>query len=117
MSEEFVESAEQEGAGVSRRNFMRAAAVVGAGVLAVQAVGRGEAHAAEDAKKEAKAATAAAAGGGAKKLADVLKVAREKMYPRCRVCPECDGVAWTERPISAGRGRPPRCGRFISPDG
>jgi len=23
----------------------------------------------------------------------VLKVAREKMYPRCRVCPECDGVA------------------------
>jgi isopentenyl diphosphate isomerase/L-lactate dehydrogenase-like FMN-dependent dehydrogenase len=23
----------------------------------------------------------------------VLKVAREKLYPRCRVCPECDGVA------------------------
>jgi 4-hydroxymandelate oxidase len=92
MSENYVDSAELESAGVSRRNFMKTAAVVG-GVLAVQAVGRGEAHAAEDAKKEAKAALAAAAGGGAKKLSDVLKVAREKMYPRCRVCPECDGVA------------------------
>jgi isopentenyl diphosphate isomerase/L-lactate dehydrogenase-like FMN-dependent dehydrogenase len=92
MSEESRESLEQEG-GVSRRNFIKTAAVMGAGVLAVQAVGRNEAHAAEDAKKEAKAASAAAAGGGAKKLSDVLKVAREKMYPRCRVCPECNGVA------------------------
>jgi 4-hydroxymandelate oxidase len=93
MSEEYNESAEQECTGVNRRNFMKTAAVFGAGVLAVQAVGRKEAHAAEDAKKDAKAASAAAAGGGAKKLSDVLKVAREKMYPRCRVCPECDGVA------------------------
>jgi 4-hydroxymandelate oxidase len=92
MSETSWESVEQEG-GVSRRNFIKTAAVMGAGVLAVQAVGRNEAHAAEDAKKEAKAASAAAAGGGAKKLSDVLKVAREKMYPRCRVCPECNGVA------------------------
>lgn len=93
MSEEFIESAEQENSGVSRRDFIKTAAVVGASILAVQAVGHGEAQAAEDAKKEAKAASAAAAGGGAKKLSDVLKVAREKMYPRCRVCPECDGVA------------------------
>jgi len=93
MSEEPMESAGQEIVGVSRRNFMKKAAVVGAGVLAVQAVGRKDAQAAEDVKKEAKAASAAAAGGSAKKLSDVLKVAREKMYPRCRVCPECDGVA------------------------
>jgi 4-hydroxymandelate oxidase len=93
MSEEYIEPAEQETTGVNRRSFMKTAAVFGAGVLAVQAVGRKEAHAAEDAKKDAKAASAAAAGGGAKKLSDVLKVAREKMYPRCRVCPECDGVA------------------------
>ncbi|MDR3579248.1 MAG: alpha-hydroxy-acid oxidizing protein [Oryzomonas sp.] len=93
MSEELFESAEQESTGVSRRNFIKTAAVVGASVLAVQAVGRTEAHAAEDAKNEAKAASAAAAGGGAKKLSDVLKTAREKLYPRCRVCPECDGVA------------------------
>lgn len=91
-----IETEELETAGVSRRDFMKTAAVVGAGVLAVQAVGRSEAHAEEakdGAKTAAKAATAAAAGGGTKKVSDVLKVAREKMYPRCRVCPECDGVA------------------------
>jgi isopentenyl diphosphate isomerase/L-lactate dehydrogenase-like FMN-dependent dehydrogenase len=93
MSEKLIESAEQESTGVSRRDFIKTAAVVGASVLAVQAVGRTEAHAAEDAKNEAKTASAAAAGGGAKKLSDVLKTAREKLYPRCRVCPECDGVA------------------------
>jgi 4-hydroxymandelate oxidase len=37
------------------------------------------------------AAKAAATGG--KKLEDVLRAAREKLYPRCRVCPECDGQA------------------------
>ncbi|PKU26258.1 alpha-hydroxy-acid oxidizing enzyme [Telmatospirillum siberiense] len=26
-------------------------------------------------------------------MAEVLRVAREKLYPRCRVCPECNGVA------------------------
>ncbi len=80
--------------GFSRRDFIKTAAAVGAGVLAVQAVGGvREANAAEEAKKEAAAATAAAAGKSALKLDQVLKVAREKMYPRCRVCPECDGVA------------------------
>ncbi|GFO61149.1 alpha-hydroxy-acid oxidizing enzyme [Geomonas silvestris] len=93
MSEEMIETLEQEGAGFSRRNFMKTAAVVGASVLAVQAVGRREAQAAEEVKKEAKAASAAAAGGSTKKLSDVLKTCREKMYPRCRVCPECNGVA------------------------
>lgn len=93
MSDEMIETLEQEGAGFSRRNFMKTAAAVGASVLAVQAVGRREAQAAEEVKKEAKAASAAAAGGSTKKLSDVLKTCREKMYPRCRVCPECNGVA------------------------
>lgn len=88
-----IEREEMEEGSVTRRDFIKTAAVVGASVLAVQAVGRGEARAAEEAKTQAKAATATAAGGGTKKVADVLKVAREKMFPRCRVCPECDGVA------------------------
>jgi len=67
MSEKLKESAEQEiTTGVSRRSFIKTAAVVGAGVLAVQSVGRRDGMAAEDVKKEAKAASAAAAGGGAK---------------------------------------------------
>lgn len=93
MQEELNETVEQENGTVSRRGFMKTAAALGASVLAVQALSRSEAHAAETVKKDAKAASAAAAGGSAKKLSDVLKVAREKMYPRCRVCPECDGVA------------------------
>jgi hypothetical protein len=40
MSDEVMDSTEEEGTGVSRRSFMKTAAVVGAGVLAVQAVGR-----------------------------------------------------------------------------
>jgi isopentenyl diphosphate isomerase/L-lactate dehydrogenase-like FMN-dependent dehydrogenase len=80
--------------GFSRREFIKTATVVGASVLAVQAVGGvREANAAEDAKKAAAGATAQAAGKSALKLDQVLKVAREKLYPRCRVCPECDGVA------------------------
>lgn len=80
--------------GFSRRDFIKTAAVVGASVLAVQTVGSArEANAAEEAKKAATGATAAAAGKPALKLDQVLKVAREKLYPRCRVCPECDGVA------------------------
>lgn len=80
--------------GFSRRDFIKTAAAVGASVLAVQAVGSvREASAAEEAKKAATGATAAAAGKPALKLDQVLKVAREKLYPRCRVCPECDGVA------------------------
>jgi isopentenyl diphosphate isomerase/L-lactate dehydrogenase-like FMN-dependent dehydrogenase len=35
----------------------------------------------------------AAAHVGGLKMDDVLRVAREKLYPFCRVCPECDGVA------------------------
>jgi len=80
------EAKDIDSAEFSRRNFIKTAAV-GAGALAFTGLG---AH-----QKTAFAAeTAAASGGTAKlKMEDVLKVAREKLYPRCRVCPECDGVA------------------------
>lgn len=94
MSQTHDEQEFRSEGGFSRRDFIKTAAAVGAGVLAVQAVGGArEANAAEEAKKAATVATAAAAGKSALKLDQVLKVAREKMYPRCRVCPECDGVA------------------------
>ena len=94
MSQIHDEQESISAGGFSRRDFIKTAAVVGASVLAVQAVGSPrEANAAEEAKKAATGATAAATGKSALKLDQVLKVAREKMYPRCRVCPECDGVA------------------------
>jgi hypothetical protein len=34
-----------------------------------------------------------AGAAGAKKLEQVLEAAREKLYPRCSFCPECDGQA------------------------
>ncbi len=93
MSQIHDEQESISAGGFSRRDFIKTAAVVGASVLAVQAVGSPrEANAAEEAKKAATGATAAATGKSALKLDQVLKVAREKMYPRCRVCPECDGV-------------------------
>jgi len=53
MSEKLKESAEQEiTTGVSRRSFIKTAAVVGAGVLAVQSVGRRDGMAAEDVKRK-----------------------------------------------------------------
>jgi isopentenyl diphosphate isomerase/L-lactate dehydrogenase-like FMN-dependent dehydrogenase len=87
-------STSDDGRGVSRRDFFRNAAV-GAGAVAVAGI-TVAASAAEPAPAAAGTAPAAAAPAdpGAKKtVADVLKAAREKLYPRCRVCPECDGVA------------------------
>ncbi len=72
--------------GVSRRDFIKTAAV-GAGVLAVAGISMRENLA------EAAEATPAATGAKKLELKEVLKAAREKLYPRCRVCPECDGVA------------------------
>jgi 4-hydroxymandelate oxidase len=80
--------------GVSRRDFFKKAAVIGGSVAAFQVLGKGGAYA-QGAAKEATPKAAAPAGGKKSplKLDDVLKVAREKLYPWCRVCPECDGVA------------------------
>ncbi len=93
---------------MGRRSFLHGATVAGVGAVALA----GSAAAAEavpasppstpaappaggSATPPAGPAPAAqkAAAVGAKKLEEVLRIAREKLYPRCRVCPECDGQA------------------------
>jgi 4-hydroxymandelate oxidase len=79
---------------VSRRDFFKRAAV-GAGAVAVASIAM-KAEAAEAAltpPASAPAPAPAAAASSGKTLAEVMKVAREKLYPKCRVCPECDGQA------------------------
>ncbi len=76
-------------AGLDRRNFLLNATVVGAGAVLAPMVASSEVKAAEAAAD----AHAPAAAGSALTLAEVLRVAREKLYPRCRVCPECNGIA------------------------
>jgi isopentenyl diphosphate isomerase/L-lactate dehydrogenase-like FMN-dependent dehydrogenase len=76
----------------ARRNFIKAGMVAGVGALITSFI----ASPAEAANQTAAAgASGAAAPAGAPKLkmGDVLRIAREKLYPLCRVCPECDGVA------------------------
>jgi len=80
------------GRGFDRRDFIKSGLAVGLGAVMATV-----------ATQTAQAANAPAAGAAApaapaspeKKLTmgDVLRVAREKLYPLCRVCPECDGVA------------------------
>jgi 4-hydroxymandelate oxidase len=74
-----------------RRTFITTSATFGAGLLAANTLGTGTAQA----QQPAPAAGAAAAPAAAKplKMAEVFAKAREVMYPVCRVCPECDGVA------------------------
>lgn len=98
MSENGIPKADTDQE-LSRRDFMRNAAVsaVGAvGAVALTGLMQKEALAAET-PKEAAPALAASAAPAAKPAAltleGVLKAAREKLYPFCRVCPECDGVA------------------------
>ncbi|GEJ57424.1 alpha-hydroxy-acid oxidizing protein [Anaeromyxobacter diazotrophicus] len=80
---------------VTRRDFFKTAAVsAGAMAVAGLAVKVEAAEAAGPAAAPAAAAGApAAAAPGGKTLPEVMKAAREKLYPKCRVCPECDGQA------------------------
>jgi hypothetical protein len=85
----------------SRRDFIRDAAAMGAGVPALATLAPGNMMA--QAASPAPPAPAAAP----KRLTynEVMKVAREKLYPRCRVFPECDGWACSgEMPGFGGRG-------------
>lgn len=85
---------------LARRNFLKVGTAAGVGALVVPQVMQ-QVKAAETAAatNNAAAATSTAATAATteepKKLTmkQVMKVAREKMYPICRVCPECDGVA------------------------
>src|ERR1700690_87139 len=85
--------------GVSRRDFMRNTFVGAVGALALVGLDKTEAMAVEPGNESTPTSSSStpSAAGTAKtaemKIEDVLRVAREKLYPRCRVCPECDGVA------------------------
>jgi len=81
-----------ENKGMNRRHFLKAAALSTAGMAAFDVIRGQSTFAQGTVAKPAKGVS----GGTEKKplaLQDVLKVAREKLYPLCRVCPECDGVA------------------------
>ena len=81
---------------IDRRSFLLTATAAGVGAVALGGTARaGEPAAPPAAPAPAPQGTAAAAPkpSGSKKLDEVLKAAREKLYPRCRVCPFCDGEA------------------------
>ena len=71
---------------ISRRSILQGAAALGIGVAVAPLIST---------QVQAAATGAAQAPAEPPKLtmADVLRVAREKLFPLCRVCPECDGVA------------------------
>jgi isopentenyl diphosphate isomerase/L-lactate dehydrogenase-like FMN-dependent dehydrogenase len=73
-----------------RRSFLRSSMLLGSGVLAASALGSGTVLA-----QQAPSAPAAAPAAKPPALtyAQVMNKARELMYPICRVCPECDGIA------------------------
>jgi isopentenyl diphosphate isomerase/L-lactate dehydrogenase-like FMN-dependent dehydrogenase len=85
---------------MSRRNFLKASAFFGAGALASEVILPATAAAQVAAKDAPPAKTAPApyappyGPGSAKgKVAEVYEKARQVMYPICRVCPACDGIA------------------------
>ena len=81
--------------GIDRRSFLLTATAAGVGSAVALAT---PARAAEPAPSSASGpaappAAAASKASGSKKLDEVLEAAREKLYPHCRVCPECNGEA------------------------
>lgn len=82
-----------------RRRFLRGSMMMGAGAVAAGALhpqtvlAQATAPASTTAPAPAPAAGAATAKPAPLTYAAVMTRARELMYPVCRVCPECDGVA------------------------
>jgi len=75
--------------GFNRRNLLKISTLLGGGGLVGQAV-------VTEAAQAQQPAPAAAAGADRTRRAtdkDILVKARERLYPTCRVCPVCDGVA------------------------
>ncbi|HYW46598.1 MAG TPA: alpha-hydroxy-acid oxidizing protein [Bryobacteraceae bacterium] len=68
----------------SRRNLLKVSSLLGGGGLV------GQVMVAEKSSAQGPAQPAAA---GRLSVSDVLAKARERLYPTCRVCPVCDGVA------------------------
>lgn len=85
-----IERDESVAGSPGRRSFMKLAA----GAIALAGVAQ-RAQAADPAPAPAAAGPAAAPASPPRTgaLPEVLAKARELLYPRCRVCPECDGVA------------------------
>jgi isopentenyl diphosphate isomerase/L-lactate dehydrogenase-like FMN-dependent dehydrogenase len=75
--------------GFNRRNLLKVSTMLGGGSLIAQTAVPARAVAQQPAP------SAAPAAGGAPRLTekDILVKARERLYPTCRVCPVCDGVA------------------------
>lgn len=78
-----------DGAGFNRRNLFKASTILGGGGLLAQVAAPAPASAQQPAQ------TGAPGGARAGRLSDrdILAKARERLYPTCRVCPVCDGVA------------------------
>jgi len=76
------------GSGLHRRDLLKVSALIGCGGMASQAMLPPIASA-------QRLGQPAAVVRGAARLTvrDVLEKARERLYPTCRVCPVCDGVA------------------------
>jgi len=79
---------DKEDKGFSRRDFIKNISMGTAGAIAMATLAKTDKlHANEQTKRidEPK--------NQPLKIEDVLKKARERLYPKCRVCHECDGVA------------------------
>jgi hypothetical protein len=72
----MADNTKQEASGLSRRDFMRSAAVSAAGAVALAGIMQKESLAAEPAKPVAPSAAAPAAKPAALKIDDVMKAAR-----------------------------------------
>jgi len=82
------EEAVGNGGRLNRRNLLQGSALLSGGGLAGQALLPASAPA-----QQREPSGAAGAGRARLSERDVLTKARERLYPTCRVCPVCDGVA------------------------
>lgn len=97
------ENSSQTTASTSRRNFLRVPALLGAGAILSKVLSGREALAqtAEAPQTPVESAAPGAASlkthygpsGVSEAVAEVYQKARAALYPICRVCPQCDGVA------------------------
>jgi 4-hydroxymandelate oxidase len=75
--------------GLNRRNLLKVSSLIGGGGLVGQVMLPERAAA----QPPEPGATRGAGGPGRLDVNEVLARARERLYPTCRVCPVCDGVA------------------------
>ncbi len=83
------EDSPADGGGFNRRNLLKASTLFGGGGLLAQTMVPAQASAQQTAPSGAPRRE----GSGRLVYKDVLVKARERLYPTCRVCPVCDGVA------------------------